>query len=122
MVRSARCSFSFGRTAQRPQPASEPSSTKATARLEKDRQPTTELLRIVRCVLVKEGPVPVVRAQGDALPQGDLEAGAGVEVRPDDGSGDEAQRPADAAEEHLLLGRRALADEALEGEVGIDEP
>src|SRR5262249_11299668 len=43
IVRSARCSFSFGRTAKRPQPASASSRT----RLEKDRQPTRDLLGVV---------------------------------------------------------------------------
>src|SRR5262249_34075981 len=143
IVRSARCSFSLGRTAKRPQPAT---ASRATT-LKKDRQATRHLLRGPGFALVEEDPVPVVAAHRDALAQRDLEAAArverelglvleregvglghavldadaGVEVRPDGRAGDQAQRPAQAAHERLVLRLRALAEVALDRDVRIEE-
>src|SRR5687768_625074 len=72
MVRSARCSFSLGRTAKRPQPA----RAITRRRLKEDRQTTGVLLGVLRLVFVEEHPLAGVEAQGDALLQRDLEAAA----------------------------------------------
>src|SRR5262245_39208739 len=74
MVRSARCSFSLGRTAKRPQP---PSSAAIARALEKDRQSTAELLSVGSLVGVEERPVAIVEPEGDLLLEGDLEPAAG---------------------------------------------
>src|SRR5690606_13381252 len=67
MVRSARCSFSLGRTACLPQPASAAASAAAAASLEKDRQSTAQLLSARGLVRIEEGPVAQVDPHRDLL-------------------------------------------------------